>query len=45
MANRVALRKVDGVEITSLVDNTVDFLSTVEREKEVHQVRKGLKTV
>jgi hypothetical protein len=38
MANRVSLDKVDGVEIISLANNTVDFLSTIER-KEVHQVR------
>jgi 7,8-dihydropterin-6-yl-methyl-4-(beta-D-ribofuranosyl)aminobenzene 5'-phosphate synthase len=35
----VTLREVDGVEIISLVDNTVDFLSTIEKEG-VHQVRK-----
>jgi 7,8-dihydropterin-6-yl-methyl-4-(beta-D-ribofuranosyl)aminobenzene 5'-phosphate synthase len=35
----VTLREVDGVEIISLVDNSVDFLSTIEKE-EVQQVRK-----
>jgi 7,8-dihydropterin-6-yl-methyl-4-(beta-D-ribofuranosyl)aminobenzene 5'-phosphate synthase len=33
---------VDGVEITSLMDNSVDFLSTIEK-KEVQQVRKWVK--
>ena len=42
MTNRVALNEVDGVEITSLADNTVDFLSTIER-KEVHQVREWIR--
>ena len=42
MASRVALNEVDGVEIISLADNTVDFLSTIER-KEVHQVREWVK--
>ena len=42
MNSRVALNEVDGVEIVSLVDNTVDFLSTIER-KEVHQVREWVK--
>jgi len=42
MSSRVTLNEVDGVEIVSLVDNTVDFLSTTER-KEVHQVREWIK--
>lgn len=32
------LREVEGTEIISLMDNSVDFLSTVERE-EVQNVR------
>jgi hypothetical protein len=36
------LKEVDGAEIVSLVDNCVDFLSTIERE-EVYQVRKWVK--
>jgi 7,8-dihydropterin-6-yl-methyl-4-(beta-D-ribofuranosyl)aminobenzene 5'-phosphate synthase len=36
------LKEVDSVEIISLVDNCVDFLSTIER-KEVYQVRKWVK--
>lgn len=36
------LREVEGTEIISLMDNSVDFLSTIERE-EVHQVRKWVK--
>jgi 7,8-dihydropterin-6-yl-methyl-4-(beta-D-ribofuranosyl)aminobenzene 5'-phosphate synthase len=35
----VVLREVDGAEIISLVDNSVDFLSTIEKEG-VQQVRK-----
>jgi len=35
---KVSLKAVDGAEIVSLMDNSVDFLSTVERE-EVQQVR------
>jgi hypothetical protein len=35
----VGLREVDGMEIISLVDNSVDLLSTIEKE-EVQQVRK-----
>jgi len=35
----VALKEVHGVEIISLVDNSVDFFSTIEKE-EVQQVRK-----
>ena len=42
MASQVALNEVDGVEIISLADNTVDFLSTIER-KEVDQVREWVK--
>lgn len=38
----VPLREVDGVEIISLIDNSVDFLSTIERE-EAQQVRKWVK--
>jgi 7,8-dihydropterin-6-yl-methyl-4-(beta-D-ribofuranosyl)aminobenzene 5'-phosphate synthase len=38
----VPLREVDSVTIISLIDNTVDFLSTTERE-EVKQVRKWVK--
>lgn len=38
MTSRVALNVVDGVEIISLADNTVDFSSTIKR-KEVKQVR------
>jgi len=36
------LREVDGVEIISLIDNSVDFLSTIERE-EAQQVREWVK--
>ena len=42
MTNRVTPNEVDGVEIISLADNTVDFLSTFER-KEVYQVREWIK--
>ena len=42
MASQVPLKEVDGVEITSLADNTVDFQSTVERE-EVHRVREWVR--
>lgn len=42
MASQAALKEVDDVEITSLSDNTVDFLSTIKR-KEVHQVREWVK--
>lgn len=38
----MALKEVNGVEIISLTDNTVDYISTIER-KEVHQVRKWVK--
>lgn len=34
----IAIREVDGVEIVSLMDNSVDFISTIQR-KEVQQVR------
>ena len=36
------LREVDGAEIISLVDNSVDFLSTIEKE-EVQQVREWVR--
>ena len=42
MGNRVALKEVDGVEITSLMDNTVDFFSTPPN-KAVHNVREWTK--
>lgn len=38
----VQLKEVDGIEIISLMDNSVDFLSTIERE-EAQQVRKWVK--
>jgi len=38
-SNHVSLREVDGVEIVSLVDNSVDFASSVGRG-DVEQVRK-----
>jgi 7,8-dihydropterin-6-yl-methyl-4-(beta-D-ribofuranosyl)aminobenzene 5'-phosphate synthase len=38
----VQLKEVNAVEITSLIDNSVDFLSTIEKE-EVQQVRKWVK--
>jgi 7,8-dihydropterin-6-yl-methyl-4-(beta-D-ribofuranosyl)aminobenzene 5'-phosphate synthase len=38
----VPLKKVDGAEIISLMDNSIDLLSTVRRE-EVQQVRKWVK--
>ena len=37
--NHISLREVDSVEIVSLVDNSVDFISSVER-RDVEQVRK-----
>ena len=37
----VPLREVDGVEIISLIDNSVDFLSTIERE-EVQNIREWI---
>jgi 7,8-dihydropterin-6-yl-methyl-4-(beta-D-ribofuranosyl)aminobenzene 5'-phosphate synthase len=39
LAHNIALREVDSAEIISLMDNSVDFLSTIEKE-EVKQVRK-----
>lgn len=39
----MALNEVDGVEIISLADNAVDFISTIEK-KEVHPVREWIKT-
>jgi 7,8-dihydropterin-6-yl-methyl-4-(beta-D-ribofuranosyl)aminobenzene 5'-phosphate synthase len=39
----VGLKEVDGVEVVSLVDNTIDFLSSINR-KEVHSVRQRVKT-
>ncbi len=38
-SKNITLRQVDSVEIVSLVDNSVDFLSSVER-RDVEQVRK-----
>jgi 7,8-dihydropterin-6-yl-methyl-4-(beta-D-ribofuranosyl)aminobenzene 5'-phosphate synthase len=38
----VPFKEVDGAEIISLMDNSVDFLSTIERE-EAQQVRKWVK--
>lgn len=38
MARPVAPNEVDGVEIISLVDDTLDFQSVIER-KDVHRVR------
>jgi len=38
----VRLREADGVEIISLIDNSVDFLSTIKTD-EVKQVRKWVK--
>lgn len=38
----VQLKEVDGLEMISLMDNSIDFLSTIERE-EVQQVRKWVK--
>jgi len=38
----ITLREVDGAEIISLVDNSVDFLSTIEK-KEVQQVREWIR--
>jgi len=42
MASQITLKEVDGVEITSLADNTVDFLSSIVK-KEVKQVREWVK--
>jgi 7,8-dihydropterin-6-yl-methyl-4-(beta-D-ribofuranosyl)aminobenzene 5'-phosphate synthase len=41
-AKKVELREVDGAEIISLMDNSIDFISTVHR-REVQQVRKWIK--
>ncbi|MGQ9530665.1 MAG: MBL fold metallo-hydrolase [Candidatus Bathycorpusculaceae bacterium] len=38
----VPLKEVDGVEIISLMDNSLDFLSTIKK-KEVQQVREWIK--
>lgn len=38
-SNNITLREVDSVEIVSLVDNSVDFTSSIER-RDVEQVRK-----
>jgi hypothetical protein len=38
----VQLKEVDGAEIISLMDNSIDFLSTIGRE-ETQQVRKWVK--
>lgn len=42
MTSRVALNEVDGVEIISLADNTVDFSSTIKKE-EAKRVREWVK--
>ena len=42
MASQIALKEVDGVEITSLADNTVDLLSTIMK-KEANPVREWVK--
>ena len=42
MTTQTALKEVDGVEIISLADNTVDFLSTIMK-KEAKQVREWVK--
>lgn len=42
MDNRIELAEVDGVEIISLIDNTVDFTSLVQK-KEVQKVREWTK--
>jgi len=38
----VALKEVDSVEIVSLIDNSIDFLSSIEKEG-VQQVREWVK--
>jgi len=38
----VELREVDRAEVISLIDNSIDFISTIQRE-EVQQVRKWMK--
>jgi 7,8-dihydropterin-6-yl-methyl-4-(beta-D-ribofuranosyl)aminobenzene 5'-phosphate synthase len=42
MDRRVSLKEVDDVEVISLIDNTVDFTSTVQK-KEVQKVREWTK--
>jgi 7,8-dihydropterin-6-yl-methyl-4-(beta-D-ribofuranosyl)aminobenzene 5'-phosphate synthase len=42
LAQNTILREVDSAEVISLMDNSVDFLSTIEKE-EVQQVRKWVK--
>lgn len=42
MASQITLKEVDGVEITSLADNTVDLLSTIVK-REAKQVREWVK--
>ncbi len=42
MASKIGLKEVDGVEILSLADNSVDFLSTIVK-KEAKQVREWVK--
>lgn len=43
MANwNMSIREVDGVEVISLVDNSVDFVSSTGRDN-IQQVRKWVK--
>jgi len=42
MISQIALKEVEGVEITSLADDAVDFMSTIMR-KEARQVREWVK--
>jgi len=42
MTSQTALKEVDGIEMISLADNTVDFLSTIVK-KEAKQVREWVK--
>jgi len=42
MISQIALKEVEGVEITSLADNAVDFLSTIVK-KEARSVREWVK--
>jgi len=42
MASQISLKEVDGVEIISLADDTVDFVSTIKK-KEAKQVREWVK--
>ena len=42
MISQIALKEVEGVEITSLADNAVDFMSTIVK-KEAKQVREWVK--